>query len=513
VTFAIILGVILAWPIFPSPLATEPVWAALRQTGRYLVSVTLVGAMILLWRQREGFAPAVVRLLLAAIVLALGSDVALTFLAEGSGHAILVGHLLKILSVYLIYKTLIATEIVKPYQRLFRTMQLSGEIVRQEKDFANRLMEMAQVIVLVLDAEGRIIRFNRVCEAVSGYTLSEVKNQPFWEVFPAPEEVDEAQEAFFDLIAGDFSQSWKIDWMAQDGTRHLIAWSNTAFIKDNGTVEYVIGTGIDITAQREVEQGLHRLNGKLQEQIQEKLDFFPDATAEERQKPAGDDAVCRDLKVPIRWLNGYCRALAEHAAPRLDLKGKAYLARLHRLIQQLGWHLDAHLDQHKIDRAELRPQTVDLSLQARVLARDLKRAAPARRLEFAIANGLTAPGDPAMLRAVLENLIGNAWKFTEGVSDGRIEFGALPPQNGFRGFFIRDNRTDFGINYVNKLFRSLQRWQAIQDFSGTDIGLATARQVILRHGGRLWAEGELGCGVTFYFTLPDTQPEPGDKPV
>ena len=209
-------------------------------------------------------------LLLGAIVLAIGSEITLTFLAGVSTQAGLVGHLLKIASLYLIYRALIATELIKPYRRLVQNLHLSGEVVRHEKDFADRLMNMAQVIVLVLDGEGRILRLNQRCEALTGYTLADVKNRPFWEVFPAPEEVGEVQEAFFDLIAGDFSQSWQIDWLTKDGRRRLIAWSNTAFPRENGAVEYVIGTGIDISEHREMENRLQRLNGKLEQQLQEK---------------------------------------------------------------------------------------------------------------------------------------------------------------------------------------------------------------------------------------------------
>jgi light-regulated signal transduction histidine kinase (bacteriophytochrome) len=139
-------------------------------------------------------------------------------------------------------------------------------------------------------------------------------------------------------------------------------------------------------------------------------------------------------------------------------------------------------------------------------------------VEFIIAKDLTAAGDPTMLRSVLKNLLSNAWKFTEAVPRGRIEFGHLPTKNSSKGFFVRDNRTDFGVHYVNKLFRSLQQWQATRDFSGSDISLATVRSIILRHGGRVWAEGQVGQGVTFYFTLPifpaknDQKVAPRDQP-
>jgi PAS domain S-box-containing protein len=517
--FITIILMIFVWRQVPFDLAASgPVLAALQKTAEYVNSVILLGAMALLWRQRREFDPGVLRLLLGAIVLAIASEVALTFLAGVSAQAGLAAHLLKIASLYLIYRALIATELIKPYNRLFHNIRVSGEVVRQEKDFADRLIEMAQVIVLVLDGEGRIIRLNHMCEAITGYALADVRNRLFWEVFPAPEEVDEVQEAFFDLIAGDYSQSWQIDWLTKDGTRRLIAWSNTAFPKEDGSVEYVIGTGIDISEYREVEKRPQRQGGKLEQQIHKEPEVTKEVRTSYRDLDNYPDTIFHDFKVLGRWLRGYCRALEEHSAGRLDVKGREYLKRLHEVIRQLGELIEARLEVSRLSRAELHREEIDLSLQARLIAAYLKRSAPARRVEFIIDNGLSALGDPTLLRSVLRNLLGNAWKFTEELPQGIIEFGALPAKNCHKGFFVRDNRTDFAIHYGHKLFRSFQRLHTLRDFSGSDVRLATVRSIILRHGGRIWAKGAMGQGVTFYFTLPNPPPgidqetSPGDQP-
>ncbi|MHB9074238.1 MAG: MASE3 domain-containing protein [Desulfobaccales bacterium] len=511
-TFITIILMIFVWRQGPLDFAAPgPVLAALQKTAEYVNSVILLGAMALLWRKQAEFDPGVLRLLLGAIALAIGSEAALTFPAGVPAQAGLVGQLLKIASLYLIYRALIATELIKPYNRLFQNLKLSGEVVRQEKDFADRLIEMAQVIVLVLDGEGRIIRLNRMCEAITGYALADVRNRLFWEVFPAPEEVDEVQEAFFDLVAGDYSQSWQIDWVAKDGTRRLIAWSNTAFPKEDGSVEYVIGTGIDLSEYREVEKRLQRRVGRLEQQIQTELEITKEVRTPYRDLDRCPETIFHDFKVLGRWLRGYCRALEEHSAGRLDVKGRDYLERLHEVIRQLGELIEARLEVSRLSRAELHREEIDLSLQARSIAAYLKRTAPARRVEFIIEPGLSAVGDPTLLRSVLQNLLGNAWKFTEELPQGKIEFGALPAKNCHKVFFVRDNRTDFGLHYGHKLFRSLQRLHAVRDFSGADVRLATVRSIILRHGGRIWAKGAMGQGVTFYFTLPNPPPEIGQK--
>jgi PAS domain S-box-containing protein len=510
--FTAIVLIIFVWRLGIFNLVdADPVLTALKNTGKYVSSVFLLGAMALLWRQGGEFDPGVLQLLLGAIALALASEIALTFMAGVSAHAGLVGHLLKIASLYLIYRALIAAELIKPYNRLIHNLRLSSEVVRQEKDFAERLIEMAQVIVLVLDEEGRILRLNRMCEAITGYTLADVKNQLFWEVFPAPEEVDEVQEAFFDLIAGDFSQSWHVDWVARDGTRRLISWSNTAFTREDGSVEYVIGTGIDISEQREVKKHLHRLNGRLEQQIQKE----PETRKMEAPPPDLNNctnAILKDFRVPLRWLQGYCRALEEHSTQRLDVRGRHYIFRIHGVIRQMGEHVETFLEDTRLGQAKMRREEVDLSLQARLIAEDLQHTAPTRRVQFIVMNGLTAAGDPTMLRSVLKKLLVNAWKFTEEVPRGLIEFGALPVKDCCKGFFVRDNRTDFGIHYGHKLFRSFQRLHKIRDFSGYDISLSTVRNIILRHGGRIWSEGAMGQGVTFYFTLPYPPPTEGNQP-
>ena len=484
-------------------LTAGPVLYALKKTGTYVNSILLAGAMAVLWHRREEVDRSVLRLLLGAIALALGSEITLTFIAGTSNAAGLAGHLVKIASLYLIYRALIASELIKPYLRLSHSLKVSGDLIRHEKDFTDRLLDMAQEIVLILDSEGRILRLNHSCEALTGYRLADVQNLPFWEVFPAPEEVPEVQEAFFDLVAGDFSQSWQTDWVTKDGSRRLIAWSNTAFPRENGTVDYVIGTGIDISDQREVKNRLEQLNGKLTQQIEVRE---PEPQLEmpvpgpETEGFTAD--VFTDLRVPVRWLKGYCRALEEYGGSPLDLKGREYLQRMHGVVWQMGELIEALLQQARLAQVKIQRQEVNLSAQTRLIATDLQRRDPDRRVVFSITQGLTAIGDHAMLHTALKTLFNQAWKFTAGLPQTHIEFGALPPKNGDKVFFVRDNRTAFGIDYVNKLFRSFQQMQVARDFSGSEISLATVRSIILQHGGHLWAEGEVGHGVTFFFTLP-----------
>ena len=148
----------------------------------------------------------------------------------------------------------------------------------------------------------------------------------------------------------------------------------------------------------------------------------------------------------------------------------------------------------------MRRETVDLSSLAQMIASEIQQREPERQVEFVIAEGLVAKGDARLLRVVLENLLGNAWKFTAKHPRARIEFG-VARRNGQREYFVRDDGVGFDMAYTDKLFGAFQRLHSVTEFEGTGIGLATVQRIIHRHGGRVWAEGAVGQGATFYFAL------------
>jgi hypothetical protein len=500
--FAVITLMIFVWPIFPLREAAGPGLTALRQTADCLPGVILLGALALLWRRREEFDPGVLLLLVAAIALAAGSELTRTVFAAASGQAGVVGQLLKILSLFLIYKALIETGIRRPYNLLFRNLRLGEAMVRQERDFADSLMETAQVMVLILDRQGRIDRLNPAGERLTGYALSQVQGRSFWEVFPAPEAVDTMKEAFYHLAAGEVHQADEIEWVARDGVRRLIAWSATAHIGEDGSVSHVIGTGIDITDRREAEIRLQRLQAELAGQVRGDKALTGELEVIKGELDGFTAAVCRDLRSPLRWISGFCQALEAAGAHRLDFRGRRYLRRLRRMIRQMGDLSEGLLEHARLAGAAMQWQAIDLSDQAHTIAAALQRTAPGRRVEFIIGANLRAEGDPAMLRWVLSTLLGNAWKFTEPVARAKIEFEALSAADGTRGFLIRDNRGGLAPNRGHALFRTFHRLCATRDFSSPGPDLATVKRIIQRHGGRVWAEIDLRQGATFYFTLP-----------
>jgi light-regulated signal transduction histidine kinase (bacteriophytochrome) len=213
-------------------------------------------------------------------------------------------------------------------------------------------------------------------------------------------------------------------------------------------------------------------------------------------------SVSHDLRAPLRGIDGFSQALLEDYSEKLDESGRDFLQRIRASTQRMGQLIDDMLNLSRVTRSEMRREGVDLSALADRIVKDLQEKQPERQVEFLIAPGLMTDGDAQLLKVALENLLGNAWKFTGKHSPARIEFGATKVQ-GKLAYFVRDDGTGFDMTYAGKLFIPFQRLHPLTDFPGTGIGLATVRRIIQKHGGGVWAEGKVGKGATFYFTLPD----------
>lgn len=220
-------------------------------------------------------------------------------------------------------------------------------------------------------------------------------------------------------------------------------------------------------------------------------------------------SVSHDLRAPLRSIHGFSQLLLQDHAKRLDEKGKDCLRRVSDSAKRMSELIDDLLLLSRVGRAGLTRDRIDISSIAQAVFDELKKQDPERRVQLQIAKGLLAEADSRLMRVALDNLLGNAWKFTSKVPEPLIEVGVDQKKDG-SVFFIRDNGAGFDMSYAENLFRPFQRLHAESDFPGTGIGLATVQRIIDRHGGRIWAEGTLGQGATFYFTIPSTRP--GGRP-
>ncbi|MGZ3455725.1 MAG: sensor histidine kinase [Polyangiales bacterium] len=222
--------------------------------------------------------------------------------------------------------------------------------------------------------------------------------------------------------------------------------------------------------------------------------------AANRELEAFSYSVSHDLRAPLRTIDGYGTALEEDLGDRLDEKARGHLTRLRSASSRMNVLIDDLLGLARVGSGDMRDEAIDVSALARSIADELARQSPDRRFEIVVRDGVSARGDASLVRAVLENLLGNAFKFTARAPVAKIEVGST--QEGERAvFFVRDNGAGFDMKYAAKLFAPFQRLHSVKDFPGTGVGLATVQRIVHRHGGRIWADSKPGEGTTFFFTL------------
>ena len=221
-------------------------------------------------------------------------------------------------------------------------------------------------------------------------------------------------------------------------------------------------------------------------------------------------SVSHDLRAPLRALSGFSAALVEEYGDRLDATGRDYAARIESASERMGSLIDDLLHMSRVSRAEMHLEPVNLSLEVAATAEDLQRREPGRCASFAIQGDVWVTADRALIRTVVENLLGNAWKFTSRCPEAHIEFGATT-DGGSVCCYVRDNGAGFDPAYADKLFRPFERLHSAADFPGTGIGLASVRRIVERHGGRTWAQGTIAGGATFYFTIGTAGITPEDR--
>lgn len=266
-----------------------------------------------------------------------------------------------------------------------------------------------------------------------------------------------------------------------------------------------------MAAMKSMQQNMHNLLVLLNADAEEIESLNRDLEARVKQRTAELEAANRelesfghamahDLQTPLRAQEGFSRVLLEEHAGKLDDETLDYVRRINNASLRMARLLDDLLDLMSITRADLKAAEVDLSQLALAAIAELRSADPQRRVETVVPPSVVVWADPVMMRIVMHNLLGNAWKFTRQRDDGYIELGSIE-QDGRTIYFVRDNGVGFDLAYAGRLFSPFQRLVTLHQFEGSGIGLATVRRIVERHGGRIWAEAEPGKGASFYFTL------------
>ena len=365
----------------------------------------------------------------------------------------------------------------------FTTVAIRDVSLRRRVEAKFRgLLEAAPDAIVIVDTTGHIVLLNAQAERMFGYERAELLGASVDILVPSRDrERHAAHRTGYTGNPRARSMGSDLDLQAvrKDGTTFPVEISLSPLETEDGTL---ISSAIrDVTGRKATEHAL-----KLAYKELESFSY----------------SIAHDLRAPLRGMNGFAQVLLEDYGERLDAEGLDCLREIHANALRMGALIDALLSLSQLSRSELRREQVDLAAYAQVALDRLVAAEPARRVELQAPRQLPCWADPALARTLIENLVGNAWKFSARKDDARIEIGTTIC-DGAPAFFVRDNGVGFDMAHASKLFAPFQRLHRDVDFPGTGIGLATAQRIVQRHGGRIWAEGRAGEGAAFFFTLPE----------
>ena len=361
-----------------------------------------------------------------------------------------------------------------------KVAERTAALARQEALF-RALAEQAPQIIWNADIDGKVTYMNRKWYELMGGTPADWLGRR-WATVIHPDDLA-AMSANWEI-----SRSQLVPYMgvrrlrAADGTYHTMSYRATPVLDEEGSVLFWVGIDADVTEIKAIETALRLSNQELE---------------------AFSYSVSHDLRSPLNTVDGFSRLLAKQLnADNPNEKIRHYLSRIHAGVAQMGRLIEDLLSLAQVSRMQLRHETVDLSAMAAEIAGECRGRNPDRVASIHIEEGLQVQGDGRLIHVVMENLIGNAWKFSSGRSRTDIRIGRTTDAAGLPVYFVQDNGAGFDMAYADKLFITFQRLHAATEFPGTGVGLATVSRVIGRHGGRVWAQAEPGKGATFFFTLP-----------
>jgi PAS domain S-box-containing protein len=378
-------------------------------------------------------------------------------------------------------------------------LRQSKEAERETSDYLDKLIRYANAPIIVWDPQFRITRFNHAFEDLTGLKAEDVLGKEIDLLFPA----DRREEYLGYIRQTTGGERWEVREiliLKTDETVRTVLW-NTATIygQDGKTLIATIAQGQDVTDRKQAEEEVCKLNVELEQRVIERTTLLE---ASNKELEAFSYSVSHDLRAPLRGIDGFSLALLEECGNKLNDAEKAYLARIRKATQKMGFLIDDMLKLSQVTRSEFHQEPVNLSRMVQEIAEKSREHNADRTVDVSVQEEIVVQGDFYLMQIAMGNLMENAWKFTAKVDVPRIEFGATK-QAGETIYFVRDNGIGFDMTYVNKLFGAFQRLHTFHEYPGTGIGLATVKRIINRHGGRVWAEGEVGKGATFYFTLPE----------
>lgn len=485
--------------IFPDCFIEGVGLTPFKRASEYVIAIGLLGALILIRRDRQRFSPHMARLLYIAITLLIVAELSFTLYTDVFGILNKLGHIIKVVGFFFVYKALIEMGLTRPYDLLFRELKQSEESLMEER---NELRESEEryrhlykdtpVMLHSIDRDGCIVNVSDFWLEHLGYTQSEVLCKRFTDFFTPPSRIYAEEAILPEFFSSGTIRDVPFEVVRKNGKVRDVLLSARAEKDGQGGVIRSFLVMVDVTERKRAEEQVAILNHDLAARAYELQSANTDLEA-------FNYTVSHDLRAPLANIGGCCSIIREMYSDGLGNEGKEFLDHIDSEVKRMDKLIGTLLNFSRLGRQELQRTTVNLSNMATVICLELRMRHPERTAEFSIAENVTCNGDNSLLRVIMENLIGNAWKYSGRMETTRIEFGVID-KKGERTYFVRDNGAGFEPDQAEKLFLPFQRLHG-GEFEGFGIGLATVQKIIFRHGGRIYAEGEVGKGATFYFTL------------
>jgi PAS domain S-box-containing protein len=400
------------------------------------------------------------------------------------------------------------------------------EVLRETNEYLENLFNYANAPIIVWDPTLVITRFNHAFEDLSGYNAEQITGKNINVLFPK-EKIDTSLNLIKSAISGERWETVEIEIQRKDGDSRIVLWNSANILdKDGTTVIATIAQGHDITArkraeaevrslfetsersrsdllsiledQKRAEEEIQKLNAGLETRVVERTSQLEAAN---KELEAFSYSVSHDLRAPLRAIDGFSRIVVEEYAKKLDAEGNRLLNVICANTKKMDELITDLLNLSRVSRGEMKVIRVDMVKLAKSTYSEAASPDVQQQYEFSVEPLPEAYCDPALVRQVWTNLISNAIKFTATKDVRRIEIGSRT-EDGMNIYFVKDSGVGFDPQYASKLFGVFQRLHKSEDFEGTGIGLAIVQRIIHRHGGKVWAEGKVGEGATFYFSLP-----------
>lgn len=361
---------------------------------------------------------------------------------------------------------------------------------------AASVFDDAAEAIMITDRNNDILSVNRAFSEITGYSEEEVTGKNSRLLRSGLQDPSFYQE-MWDSIREKGRWSGEI-WNRRGNGDAYCAYLSISTVRDeNGEIANHCSMFTDITERKNVEAALLRLNAELEQRVVERTQTLEQAN---REMQSFSYSISHDLRAPLRAIDGFSKIVLARSAGKFDQETIDNLGRIAAAAERMGRLIDDLLKLSQVSRTELRRQAVNLSQIAGEVARNLAQVPPERQVEVLIAPDMMVDADQGLIQIVLENLIGNAWKFTSRTDGAKIEVGQQE-RDGEMICFVRDNGAGFDMRYAGKLFGAFQRLHTQREFEGTGIGLSIVQRIVVKHGGRTWAEAKPGAGATLYFTL------------